>query len=109
MLIDANTPSTGLQELIKKSSHDTLLLNKGSSKDFLVEMGGVEPPSESALTETSPGAEGHLHSLAHAQAFMLTGSVASLCMVRSKLCALTVTTDRRSAPGRGTPGGNARY
>ena len=76
---------------------------------FLVEMGGVEPPSESALTETSPGAEGHLHSLAHAQAFMLTGSVASLCMVRSKLCALTVTTDLRSAPGRGTPGGNARY
>lgn len=37
MLIDANTPSTGLQELIKKSSHDTLLLDKGSRKDFLVE------------------------------------------------------------------------
>ena len=75
---------------------------------FLVEMGGVEPPSESALTETSPGAEGHLHSLAHAQAFMLTGSVASLCMVRSKLCALTGTTDRRSGSGRGPPEGNAR-
>ena len=44
MLIDANTPSTGLQELIKKSSHDTLLLDKGSSKDFLVEMGGVDLP-----------------------------------------------------------------
>ena len=30
---------------------------------LLVEMGGVEPPSESTLTETSPGADGHLHSL----------------------------------------------
>ena len=77
MLIDANTPSTGLQELIKKSSRDTLLLDKGSSKDFLVEMGGVEPPSESALTETSPGAEGHLHSLVLTQAFMLQDLVAS--------------------------------
>ena len=76
---------------------------------FLVEMGGVEPPSESTLTGTSPGADGHLYSLTCAQAVMLTGSVASLCVVRSKLCALTVTTDRRSAPGRGTPGGNARY
>ena len=31
-----------------------------SSKDFLVEMGGVEPPSESVLTGTSPGAAGCL-------------------------------------------------
>ena len=66
MLIDANTPSTGLQELIKKSSRDTLLLDKGSSKDFLVEARGVEPLSESVLTATSPGADAYLHSLAPA-------------------------------------------
>ncbi len=29
---------------------------------FLVEAGGVEPPSENASTGTSPGADGHLHS-----------------------------------------------
>ena len=75
---------------------------------FLVEMGGVEPPSESTLTGTSPGADGHLYSLTCAQAVMLTGSVASLCVVRSKLCALTGTTDRRSVSGRGPPEGNAR-
>ena len=37
----------------------------------MVEVGGVEPPSESTLTETSPGADGHLHSLVQAQADML--------------------------------------
>ena len=30
----------------------------------LVEAGGVEPPSENASAGTSPGADGHLHSLA---------------------------------------------
>ena len=73
----------------------------------MVEVGGVEPPSESALTETSPGADGYLHSLARAGAVTLGGLVASLCMVRSKLCARTVTTCRRSVPGRGPPGRNA--
>ena len=74
----------------------------------LVEMRGVEPLSENALTETSPSAVGHLHSLAPAQADMLKGLVASLCMVRSKLCALMFTTSRRSVPGRGPPRQNAR-
>ena len=73
----------------------------------LVEVGGVEPPSESTLTGTSPGADGYLHSLVLAGAVTLGDLVASLCMARSKLCALTFTTDRRSVPGRGTPGGNA--
>ena len=82
--------------------------HKSLSKVLLVEMGGVEPPSESTLTGTSPGADGHLYSLTCAQAVMLTGSVASLCVVRSKLCALTGTTDRRSVSGRGPPEGNAR-
>ena len=108
MLIDANTPSTGLQELIKKSSHDTLLLDKGSSKDFLVEMGGVEPPSESVLTGTSPGADGYLHSLVRARAVTLRDLVASSCMAGAKLCRRTFTTDRRPIPGRGTPRWNAR-
>ena len=75
---------------------------------YLVEMGGIEPPSESTLTGISPGAGGQLYSLTRAQAVMLTGSVASLCVVRSKLCALTGTTDRRSVSGRGPPEGNAR-
>ena len=82
--------------------------HKSLSKVLLVEMGGVEPPSESTLTGTSPSAYGQLHSLPCAPAVRLTESVASLCVVRSKLCALTGTTDRRSVPGRGPPGGNAR-
>ena len=75
---------------------------------FLVEMGGVEPPSESALTGTSPGADGHLRSLIRARTDTLTDSVASLCMVRSKLCTRTGTAHRRPIPGRGTPGRDAR-
>ena len=59
----------------------------------LVEMGGVEPPSESALTGNSPGAGGYCgiaaNSLRIRQAVTPYGRVASLCMVRSKLCALT--------------------
>ena len=38
---------------------DVDLDDKSSSKDCLVEMGGVEPPSESTLTEISPGADGY--------------------------------------------------
>ena len=82
--------------------------HKSLSKVLLVEMGGVEPPSESTLTGTSPSAYGQLHSLPCAPAVRLTESVASLCVVRSKLCALTGTTDRRSVSGRGPPEGNAR-
>jgi len=33
---------------------------------FVVEVGGVEPPSESALQGASPGADGDLHSLTQA-------------------------------------------
>lgn len=80
----------------------------GSSKVALVEMAGVEPASESTLTGTSPGADGYLYSLASAGAVTLESLVASLFMVRSKLCARTCTTCRRSVPGRGPPGGNAR-
>jgi len=43
----------------------------------MVEPRGVEPLSENKSTETSPGAEGYLHSLAEAQTFMLDGLVAS--------------------------------
>ena len=74
----------------------------------MVEMGGIEPPSESTLTETSPGADIYLHSLTQARNVTLKDSVASLCVARSKLCALTFTTSRRPIPGRGTPGWNAR-
>ena len=95
-------------EAVKKSSLDALLLGKGSSKDFMVEMGGVEPPSESVLTGTSPGADGYLHSLVRARAVTLRDLVASSCMAGAKLCRRTFTTDRRPIPGRGTPGWNAR-
>jgi len=43
----------------------------------LVEMGGIEPPSESTLTGTSPGADDYLHSLIRAGSVTLTESVAS--------------------------------
>ena len=66
---------------------------------FLVEVGRVELPSESISTAASPGADGPLHSLVRAGAVTLGDLVASLCMARSKLCALTFTTRRRSAPG----------
>ncbi len=66
---------------------------------ILVEAGGIEPPSESASSGTSPGAESHLHSLTRAWAHTLTGLVASLCMVRSKLCALTFAANQRPAAG----------
>lgn len=72
----------------------------------MVEAGGVEPPSENVSTGTSPGAVGHLHSLTQAWADTLRGLVASLFMVRSKLCAHTCTTKRRPVPARGPSGRN---
>jgi len=38
--------------------------SNGSSLGRLVELGGVEPPSEGVLQGDSPGADGTLHSLA---------------------------------------------
>lgn len=61
--------------------------------------GGIEPPSESASAGTSPGAESPFYSLVRAWTLTLTESVASLCMVRSKLCALTFAANRRLASG----------
>ena len=72
----------------------------------MVEAGGVEPPSENASFGTSPGADGYLHSLARARTVTLGDSVASLCVVSSKLCILTFSTNRRPIPGRGPPGWN---
>lgn len=58
-------------------SYSTFFKDNSSSKDFLVEAGGVEPPSENTSTGTSPGAFGYLHSLAGTRAETLTDSVAS--------------------------------
>ena len=55
MLIYANTPSTGLQIIIKKSSPDTLLWTRVRVRTILVEMRGVEPLSESTSSGCSPG------------------------------------------------------
>ena len=74
---------------------------------MLVEMRGVEPLSESTLTETSPGADGSLHSLAQAHAVMLKNLVASSFMICAKLSIYTFTTRRRPIPGRGPPGWDA--
>ena len=38
---------------MKKSSPDTLLLDKGSSKDFLVEISGIEPLIEALRASIS--------------------------------------------------------
>ena len=43
-----------------------------------MEVTGVEPVSESTLTETSPGADGYLHSLSRTGAVTRPASVASL-------------------------------
>ena len=39
---------------MKKSSLDALLLDKGSSKDFLVDLKGFEPSTSRMRTERSP-------------------------------------------------------
>ena len=45
------------------SHSDVTIDDLSSSRVVLVEAGGVEPPSENASSGTSPGADGHLHSL----------------------------------------------
>ena len=67
-----------------------------------MEVTGVEPVSESALTETSPGAEGHLHSLTLPQAIMLQDLVASSCVARAKLTVRTFSTQITPEPGSWT-------
>ena len=74
---------------------------------FMVEVTGIEPVSESALTETSPGAVGHLHSLILPQADKLQDLVASLCVARAKLTVRTFTTHRRRSRSRGPDRGDA--
>ena len=83
------------------SHSDVTVDDLSSSRVALVEAGGVEPPSENASSGTSPGADNHLHSLTTAWTDTLSGSVASLCMVRSKLCARTFATQRRPVRARG--------
>ena len=68
----------------------------------MVEMRGVEPLSESNLEGLSPGAVCYLHSLTLPGTNTLQGLVASLCVVRSKLCARTVSTQITPEPGSWT-------
>ena len=83
------------RRLLQKNAADNIAVRG----DVVVEAGGIEPPSESASSGTSPGAESHLHSLTRAWAHTLASLVASLCMVRSKLCALTFAANQRPASG----------
>lgn len=71
---------------------------------LLVEAGGIEPPSENVSSGTSPGADDYLHSLPKARNVTLSGSVASLCVVGSKLSTLTGTTRSCPSPARGPSG-----
>ncbi len=82
--------------------------NRLSAVFPLVEARGVEPLSENNLEGTSPSAVCYLHSLTGAGTNTLRGLVASLCMVRSKLCARTSTTKSRPSPGRGPPGADGQ-
>ena len=68
----------------------------------MVEPRGIEPLSEGNLERTSPGTVCYLHSLTVTGTNTLHGSVASLCMVRSKLCARTVSTQITPEPGSWT-------
>ena len=77
--------------------------------DFMVEAAGIEPASENPSTSLSPGAEGCQHSLTYQSTVKLICLVASLCMVRSKLCALTDATDPRLYPVRGPTGRDGRH
>ena len=69
----------------------------------VVELRGIEPLSESTSAEPSPGADGYLaltrSSPSRCKPSRRTGRVASLCMVRSKLCARTDAASRRPGPG----------
>jgi len=76
---------------------------------LVVELGGVEPPSESALTQTSPGADGYCgltpNSLITAQTVARLWIGSSNCSWRvQSSSALTFSTNRRPGPGRGPPG-----
>ena len=72
--------------------------NLAISGRFLVEAGGVEPPSENTSSGTSPGADGSLHSLTMTQAVMLHGLVASFVMPGAKLTPVTCTTQVTPKP-----------
>ena len=70
---------------------------------YLVEARRVELLSENASKGTSPGADACFGiapgSPPHRSTVKPVSRVASLCMVRSKLCALTSASDRRPASG----------
>ena len=91
-----STPRVGLTKSKKLPPY-------GESFSLLVEARGVEPLSENASKGTSPGADAYFGIapvfLRHRSNVKPAGRVASLCMVRSKLCALTSASDRRPASG----------
>ena len=68
----------------------------------MVEMRGIEPLSEGNLEGLSTGVVCYLHSLALTGTNTLQRLVASLCMVRAKLTARTVSTQITPKPGSWT-------
>ena len=76
--MDSGEKSRALRSISCRACHqekDTLQQRQGVF--FLVESGGIEPPSEGNLERTSPGAVCYLHSLIPAGANTLRESVAS--------------------------------
>ena len=98
-LSDVDNPSN----MTTHSNNGYFFRHNSSSKELLVEARGVEPLSENASKGTSPGADAYFGIapvfLRHRSNVKPAGRVASLCMVRSKLCALTSASDRRPASG----------
>ena len=95
--------------MIISHSHETFHCRKSTMGSYenhranLVELRGIEPLSESISAKLSPGADGYFaltrFSRSWGKPSRLSGSVASLCMVRSKLCARTDAASRRPGPG----------
>ena len=97
-LSDVDNPSN----ISTYPNNENFFSHNSLSKALLVEPRGIEPLSESNLEGTSPGAVCYLHSLHAAGTNTLSVSVASWCMVRSKLCARTVSTQITPEPGSWT-------
>ena len=104
--------STGLFFCVQTFRSSILFEATPNKKDtmrclfYLVETRRIELLSENSFIGGSPSAVCDRYSLVSKFTNKLTESVASLCMVCSKLCTLTFTAKWRSYPRCGSPGKN---